>query len=135
MVFKDKKVSTGEQRPDFTEKRKHPRINTENLLKYILYDEKGNKIEEGKGRTLNLSQGGALLETPKPLRGSIVILVTIDLDGKKIQVEARVANTRKSNKDGYYLTGVEFIGPREEQLNAIVAFVKAYTRHKHSRKT
>ncbi len=83
---------------------------------------------------MNLSQSGALLETRKPVNGSYILLITIDLDGKKIQVKGRVANTRQSNRDGVYLTGVEFIGSKDEQLSAIVSFVKAYHRRKYSTK-
>jgi len=39
--------------------------------------------------------------------------------------------TRKAAEQNCYLSGVEFIGPRTEQLDAIVAFVKAYHRRKH----
>ncbi len=81
---------------------------------------------------MNLSQSGALLETKKPLKGSFILLMTIDLEGKKVQVRGRVANTRKSDKSECYLTGVEFIGSKDEQRNAIVAFVKAYHRRKHA---
>ena len=114
------------------EKRRHPRIDTANLVGYILYDDHRQKIDQGKGRTLNLSQSGVLLETRKPLQGAFVVLVTMDLDGKKIKVKGRVANTRISPETNCYLTGVEFIGPRTEQLDAIVAFVKAYHRRKHA---
>jgi len=116
----------------FTEKRRHSRINTSNMVEYALFNEQRKKIDQGIGRTLNLSQSGALLETEKPLEGSFILLMTLDLEGKKMQVKGRVANTRKSNKPGYYLTGVEFIGSKEEQINAIVAFVKAYHWRKHA---
>ena len=117
---------------DSTEKRKHSRINTSNIVEYALFDEKRKKIDQGKGRTVNLSQSGALLETKKPLEGSFILLMTLDLEGKKVQVKGRVANTRKSDRPGFFLTGVEFIGSKDEQINAIVAFVKAYHRLKYA---
>lgn len=117
---------------DFTEKRKHTRINTSNIVEYALFNEQRKKIDQGIGRTLNLSQSGALLETEKPLEGSFILLMTLDLEGKKVQVKGRVANTRESDKPGYYLTGVQFLGSKDEQINAIMAFVKAYHRRKHA---
>jgi|SRR6056297_2583360 len=117
---------------NFTEKRKHSRINTSNIVEYALFNEQRKKIDQGIGRTLNLSQSGALLETEKPLEGSFILLMTLDLEGKKVQVKGRVVNPRKSDKPGYYLTGVEFTGSKDEQINAIVAFVKAYHRRKHA---
>jgi hypothetical protein len=121
-----------EQTPsNFTERRKYPRISTKNLIDYILFNEHRKKVDQGKGLVLDLSQSGALMETQRPLYGSFLLLITIDLDGEKIKVKGRVANVRTSNNAGFYLTGVEFIGPQDEQLNVIVAFVKAYHRRKH----
>ena len=114
------------------ERRKHPRIKTENNVSYILFDGNEEIIDQGKGKTLNLSQSGALLKTEKPLNGSSVLLITLNLDGKKLKVKGRVANTRQSNRIGIYLNGIEFIGPEKEQKEAIVAFVKAYHHYKHS---
>ncbi len=125
-------MSRTESQSGFKEKRKHPRINTLNTIGYILFNEERKKIDQGKGRTLNLSQSGALLETQKPLYGSFIILMTIDLDGKKIKVKGRVVNTRKSDNMNLYLTGIEFIGSKDEQLQAIIAFIKAYHHRKHA---
>ncbi|MBS3755582.1 MAG: PilZ domain-containing protein [Desulfobacterales bacterium] len=114
------------------ERRKHPRIKTENTVSYILFDGNEEIIDQGKGKTLNLSLSGALLKTEKPLNGSSVLLITLNLDGKKLKVKGRVANTRQSSRIGIYLSGIEFIGPEKEQRDTIVAFVKAYYRCKHS---
>ena len=57
--------------------------------------------------------------------------MAIDLDGNKIQVNGKVITSRINEKTENYLTGIEFVGPRDTQLKAIVAFVKAYQRRKH----
>lgn len=116
----------------FTERRRHPRINASNVVQYALFDEHKQKIDQGKGRTVDLSQKGTLLETEKPLHGSFIVLMTIDLDGEKVQVKGTVANTRKSDQTGLYLTGVEFIGSQDRQLKAIIALVKTYHHKKHT---
>ena len=113
-----------------TERRKHPRIETENEVSYVLFNVDREVIDQGNGKTLDLSQSGTLVETEKPLNGSFIILITLDLDGKKVKVQGQVANTRKSDKPGCYRTGIEFDGSRDEQIQAIVAFVKVYNRHK-----
>ena len=51
------------------EKRQYPRIGTSNLVSYALYNESGTKVHTGKGRTMNLSQSGVMLETKVPLEG------------------------------------------------------------------
>lgn len=113
-----------------TERRKYPRIKTKNDVSYILLNAKRDVIDQGEGKALDLSQSGTLLETIKPLNGPFVILVTIDLEGKKVKVRGRIANTRRSANPGCYLTGIEFEGSREEQMEAIVAFVKVYNHRK-----
>jgi hypothetical protein len=128
-------IKTMNQRTnDFTEKRRYPRINTSNVINYILFDDNLEKIAQGKGRTLNLSQKGALLETNKPLLGSHAILIALDLNDNEIEVKSRVVNTRESDKAGIYLSGVEFVGSVNEQLNAIKAFVKTYIYKKYAAK-
>lgn len=113
-----------------TERRKYPRIEAENDVSYVLFNADREIIDQGKGKTLDLSQSGTLLETEKPLNGSFVILITLDLEGKRVKVQGQVANTRESDKSGSYRAGIEFVGSRDEQIRAIIAFVKVYNRRK-----
>ena len=115
----------------FKEQRRYPRIDTENAVGYVLYNDKKKKVDQGSGRTRNLSQTGVLLETEHILKGSYIILVTINFDGEKVKVKGRVVTIRYDEFSGCYLTGIEFIGPKDEQHEAIIAFVKAYQRRKH----
>ncbi len=115
----------------FKDQRRCPRIDSENKVGYVLFDEKKKKVNQGSGRTRNLSQTGVLLETEAVLKGSYIILVTIDLDGKKVKVKGKVVSSRYAEASSCYLTGIEFVGPKDEQLEAIIAFVKAYQHRKH----
>ncbi len=115
---------------NFDEKRRYNRINALNGVSFFLFDADRKKIAQGNGRTLNLSQKGLLLETRKPLNGAYVVLVAKDLNDQPIQVKGRVVDTRKSEKAGFFLTGVEFLGSREKQKNAIIAFVKTHNHRK-----
>lgn len=107
------------------EKRQYPRIETSNLVSYVLYNDKGTKVDSEKGHTLNLSQGGVLLETDKALEGIFIILMTIDIEGKKIKIKGKVAHTRNDAATSHYLSGIKFTGPEDKQLDAIIAFVKS----------
>ncbi len=113
---------------NYNEKRNHPRINSSHFIEYILFDEKPEELDRGEGRTLDLSRGGILLETQRPLCGVSVTLTILDSTREKIEIEGRVANTRKDNNSGFYLTGVEFTCSENEQINAIIAFLKTYNR-------
>lgn len=114
--------------------RRHPRIETSNLVEYTLFDQDGQSVGKGKGRTLNLSQNGILLKTPNPLKGVFVLLMTIDLNGNPVKVEGRLVYSTIDPVTGYYMSGIEFTGPKAKQVDAIVAFVKAYQRSRHRSK-
>lgn len=114
------------------EKRRHPRINISNVVSYNLFDENKKKIDSGKGRIRNLSQNGALMETSKPLYGSFIVLASINLNGNIIKVKGSIANTRKTGREGQYLAGIEFIGPKEERRNAVVAFIRVHNYLKYA---
>ncbi len=114
--------------------RRNPRIETSNLVDYTLYDQDGKALGKGKGRTLNLSQNGILLKTPNPLKGVFVLLMTIDLNGNPVKVDGRLVYSTMDPVTGYFMSGIEFTGPKAKQIDAIVAFVKAYQRSKHRSK-
>jgi hypothetical protein len=114
-----------------SEKRSHPRIETENIVSYFLYDEKGKKIDEGKGFTKNLSQTGVLLQTDKPLSGVYVILMTIDLLLNKVKVKGIIAHSMRNSNSGNYFSGIKFLGTEDQHREAIIAFVKVYQHRKH----
>lgn len=114
------------------EQRKCPRISFENKVGYVLYDKGRKKVDHGFGRTLNLSQTGVLLKTEKILEGAFIVLVTMDIEGKQVQVKGKVVTSRYDNHSGCFLTGVEFIGPKDLQLEAIKVFVKAHLHRKHA---
>ncbi len=117
---------------EFEEKRRHPRINISNVVGYHLFDENKKRIDSGKGRIQNLSQNGALLETSKPLSGSFIVLSSIGLNGYMVKAKGCITNTRKTEEEGLYLTGIEFIGPKDEQRNAVIAFIKIHNYLKYA---
>ncbi len=123
-------MESKEQNKGTAEHRRNPRIKTSNLVDYTLFDDHGTALGTGKGRTLNLSQNGILLKTANPLKGVYVLLMTIDLNGNTIRVEGRLVYSTL-DETGHYMSGIEFTGPRDKQVDAIVAFVKNYQQIKH----
>jgi hypothetical protein len=111
------------------EQRRSPRTENINLVDYAVFDDKGKAMDQGKGRTLNLCQNGMLLETLKPLKGVFIIL-TIDLNGKGVKVKGRLIYSNLQKNTGHYFSGIDFIGPKDQQVAAIVAFIKSYSRNK-----
>ena len=66
------------------EKRKHARVRTMNAISYICVDDDGNQIDEGMGTTVDISQGGAFIETRdwSAFQENDQALVTFDLPPK-----------------------------------------------------
>ena len=114
------------------EKRKHPRISLENRVTYILFNEKREELNHGTAHTLNLSQAGVLLTTTSGLEGAFVVLVTTDRAGKQIKILGKVVVSRYCNDSDCFLTSVEFIGQKDEQLEAIKAFIKIHIHRKYN---
>jgi c-di-GMP-binding flagellar brake protein YcgR len=112
------------------EKRKYPRVVTSNIVSYICIDKDGNELDQGMGRTVNISQGGTLLETSRPIESDYIVILTIDLDDNVIQTKGEVVHTR-SVEAGKYLTGIRFQGTREEVLRIVKSFIIDYHRQKN----
>jgi hypothetical protein len=109
---------------DLKERRRHTRVDTVNLVHYELFDISGQKTGEGKGRTINLSQSGTMLETDRELVGPFVLLMTIDLNGAQIKLQGWVAHSSYNEASERFLTGIEFMDPEYRQQEAIAAFIK-----------
>ncbi len=112
------------------EKRKYPRVATSNIVSYICIDKDGNELDQGMGRTVNISQGGTLLETSRPIESDYIVILTIDLDNNVIQTKGEVVHTR-SVEAGKYLTGIRFQGTREEVLRIVKSFIIDYHKQKN----
>ena len=108
------------------EQRRNPRIETFTLVSYILFNKNGKAVDRGKGRTINLSQNGILLETLNPLNDAFVMLMAIDIAGKEVRTKGRVIYSELQVTTGFYVSGIDFIGHKEHQVGAIVAFIKVY---------
>ncbi|MFZ0242869.1 MAG: PilZ domain-containing protein [Desulfobacterales bacterium] len=112
-----------------TDKRKHPRVQTHNVVSYICLDADGRQIAEGMGTTVDISQGGTLLETSCPIDAEYILLMSIDLDNNMVETKGKVAHSRLV-APGKYLTGIQFLGEREEVTRVVKNFIIDY----HSRK-
>jgi hypothetical protein len=95
------------------EKRKHPRVKIENLVTYVCIDDRGNEIEEGIGQIKNVSLGGILIETIKPIGTKDILLTTIDIDDKIMNMVGRVVYCRE-NDYGIFRTGIKFLEAKED---------------------
>lgn len=57
--------------------RGYPRVQTRNLISYVSVNKEGNKLTQGMGRALDISQSGILLETARRIESEHMLLEPI----------------------------------------------------------
>ncbi len=108
--------------------RKHERINSLNLLNYTCVDRKSEETIQGMGRTLNVSQGGILLETHVPMYAHYSVALSIGLEDEMIDIKGQVIYCREATK-GKYESGIEFKEINETSLRILNKYIAAFREH------
>jgi len=111
--------------PSAVDKRKHPRVKTQNLISYFAYDKSGDLISHGLGIALDISKGGILLETPYRIESNLLVLTATDRDKNFIEVKGKLKYS-KTSSSGTYLSGIEFFGSDERVTEFITKLIKEY---------
>jgi hypothetical protein len=112
------------------EKRRYPRYDSLNLIAYACMDNNGNIINQGMGRTLNVSQMGLLLETYYPLDCEDVMLLGVGLQEELIDIRGRVVHVSMNN-DGKYASGIDFVKIDTRSSEILKEYIEAF----HNSKT
>ncbi|MGD9106308.1 MAG: PilZ domain-containing protein [Desulfobacterales bacterium] len=107
------------------DRRKHARINALNLISYSCIDETVQAVTQGMGRTLNVSQGGILLETHVPIDPSHTVALAIGLEDDLINIKGRVVFSMAGREDRFE-AGIEFIEIDEAALDVLKKYIKAF---------
>ena len=103
-------------------KRLKPRIQTTNLLSYIVTDEDSNTVEQGMGRTLNISEGGMLIETHVSIDSELKIDITIAFEEEILKLKGHIIRSVKS-EDGKFESGIQFMEIGDEINNLLKQYV------------
>ncbi len=104
------------------EKRIATRIESSNLLSYVCLDENNHEMMQGMGRTLNVSEGGILLETHVPIDPHHIVSLTIALENDLMDLKGKIAYSRKQ-EDGKFESGIEFMEMDEEKRRFIRQYI------------
>lgn len=102
-------------------KRKKERIPSTNLLTYFCIDENDQTLLQGMGRTLNVSEGGILLETHVPIDPQCIVCLTIGMEDDLMHFRGKIIHSRERD-DGKFESGVEFVEMDKQKLR----FLKQY---------
>ncbi len=110
------------------EKRKHVRFDTVNPSEVRIYND-NVLINEGNGKTLNISRGGALLETPFPMEKGQKLALVISLEKEFVYISGNVVHTRSESAD-CHKTGVEFKSIDDRGLAVLDKYIKLFLAQK-----
>jgi hypothetical protein len=109
------------------EKRKHPRVKTENLVSYVCIDDKGNETDEGMGRAIDISIGGILIETHDPIESQDILLMAIGIKDELIDIKGKVVYCRAEDS-GMFRTGIQFLETKENIQLFVTSLIKIYSK-------
>ena len=107
------------------DKRLYPRIHSLNLISYDCLDETGQLIMQGMGRTLNVSEGGILLETHVQIEPESDVLLSIGLEDDLVEIKGKVI-TSKLGKEEKFESGIQFLEVGEDELVILKLYIKAF---------
>jgi len=106
------------------EKRKHPRVDAQNLVFFEQFDEEGITTLGAMGKTLDLSQGGILLETYVRLAVASHLHLTLQIKGVIIKVKGRVVYLKEVAPKNIRI-GIQFLDLKDEDQQTISRYVES----------
>ncbi len=114
-------------RIDEAERRRFPRVRTDNPITYALINEKGTNIGQGIGRAVNVSQSGLLLETYEYIGSKYLFLVTTDIEGALVEIVGKVVFSREISKS-VFNSGVHFMGEHDDNVKFRREMIRVFHR-------
>jgi hypothetical protein len=112
---------------EFKERRKHPRIEINNLISYIFIVDCGNKKNDGRGKALNISHGGILIETNDSFEWQDILQLAIKVEDELISIKGKVIYCN-AHDFGKFRTGIQFLETNEKILSFVVNLLKTYSK-------
>lgn len=113
------------------DKRIHPRTDFLNLISYVCIDENNNEVTQGMGRTLNVSEGGILLETHVEIDQQYTVALAIGLENNLINIKGKVVFPRHG-KEGIFETGIQFLDMDKTTRRTFKKYIKAFKEQKQN---
>jgi len=107
------------------EKRKHPRIHSLNLLAYVCINENSEIVRQGMAKTLDVSEGGILMETHVPVDPQHTVSLTLGLKDKLTDVKGKVVHFR-TDGNGRFQSGIRFMEAEAPTSRILKEFIVAF---------
>ena len=107
-----------------TERRRFIRPEALNLLDYLVVDTQGRHGEYSMGRTLNVSNGGILMETHIPLPVGQQVMITLGLEENLVDIMGRIVYATCSG--GKHQNGIEFSHMAQTDRIILERYIEAF---------
>jgi len=107
------------------EKREHRRFNSTNLLSYACINTENIVVQQGMGKTLDVSQGGILLETHVPIDPSHKVHLDIGFRDEVVKMVGDVVYTR-TGQSGRSESGIHFVEHSEKDHEILLRFIDGF---------
>jgi c-di-GMP-binding flagellar brake protein YcgR len=107
------------------QRRKWDRKKTLNLVDYVILGEDGASLSRGMGRTRNVSEGGLLLETHRPLTEGEEVLITLGLKEDLVRLKGRVIHQEMPTDKYRHCAGVKFTHMNKEDRGLLKRYIVA----------
>jgi len=108
-----------------SEMRNKERIGSHNLVSYVVLDEENHEIKQGIGRTLNISEGGVLLETHSPIETGRIVSLTIGMEDDLMDLMGKIAHSGEGD-DGKFENGIKFLTMNAEEMQFLQQFITIF---------
>ena len=95
-----------------------PRVESDNLLAFRLFDKEGTNINEGTVLTLDISRTGIAIESPFLMEAGYKIELTLGMGDEIVKAMGTVQNSKKI-EDNKYHVGIEFDFLTEDDLHKV----------------
>ena len=109
------------------ERRKHPRVETDNLISYTCIDDSGNELKEGRGKAINICQGGIQIETHNPIESEDILLMAIDIEDELTRIKGKAIYCAPDDL-GKFRTGIQFLETNEKIVSFVTNLLKTYSK-------
>jgi Tfp pilus assembly protein PilZ len=109
-------------------RRKFGRSRSLNLVDYVIIGQDGSHLSRSMGRTRNVSEGGLLLETHRPLAEGQAVLITLGLKNDTVQLEGRIMHQEppaRLSGETRHCAGVKFTAMSKQDTEALKKYIQA----------
>lgn len=126
-------VKSATKRIDFLsreEKRRYHRAEAVKLISYEGFHVDGHSFEQGMGKTLDISQGGILIESQVPVKSKHILITAMNAQEEVINIKGKVIYSREAGPKIFH-SGIRFMDTNEKNRKIVMEIIKAFLQEKN----